>query len=55
MKKRLNYEAPEGELILVRFEENLLQSGESNVHSLSFSNNGGAGSDLGYREVEGDF
>ena len=26
MKKKLTYEAPEGELILVRFEENFLDS-----------------------------
>lgn len=28
MKKRLTYEAPEGELILVRFENNILISGD---------------------------
>ena len=29
MKKRLTYEAPEGELILVHFEENILSGGQT--------------------------
>lgn len=55
MKKKLVYDAPEAELFLIQFEENFLQSGGGNQHSLTFSNNGGAGGELGYREVEGDF
>ena len=44
MKKRLTYEAPEVELVLVRFEDNFLQAtGEAS--SLSFGYNGDAGSD----------
>ena len=30
MKKKLLYSAPEAELLVVRFEENFLQSGEGN-------------------------
>ena len=49
MKKRLTYEAPEGELILVQFEENLLGdsitgSGD-NKRNLNFNESGGAGND----------
>lgn len=43
MKKRLTYEAPEVELVLVRFEDNFLQATGGEVSSLSFGYNGDAG------------
>ena len=45
MKKRLIYEAPMGELILVRFEENILTSGNNTTSSTLFDRySGQAGS-----------
>ena len=55
MRKRLAYEVPEVGLILVRFEENVLLSGKENVHSLQFSDDGGAGKEFNYQEIDGDF
>ena len=47
MEKRLDYEAPETELFVVRFEENFLQTGggNSNQRTLIFDEEGGAGVD----------
>lgn len=42
MKKRLIYEAPEAEFILVRFEENFLGTGDGDG-TLNFGYNGDAG------------
>lgn len=54
MRKRLTYEAPEAELILVRFEDNFLDSlGEDNQRSLNFGSSRGAGADPSYHPVEG--
>ena len=55
MKKKITYEAPEGELILVRFEDNFLDSlGEDNQRSLNYSDNGGAGTITGHRNYNED-
>lgn len=57
MKKRLTYDAPEAELILVRFEENFLQSpGRDNQHSLtgSYNTDGGSGTITSYRDYGND-
>lgn len=48
MKKRLTYEAPDAELILVRFEENFLLSptgNDGNQRTLDYNGSGGAGND----------
>ena len=45
MKKRLIYEAPDAELILVRFEENFLLSEGGNQRTLDYNGSGGAGND----------
>ena len=57
MKKRLTYEAPMGELILVRFEENILSGGGDtpNGNSLNFGTNPGSVANPSYRDVPGDF
>ena len=45
MKKRLTYEAPEVELVLVRFENNFLTVSGGEGSSLTFGYNGDAGAD----------
>ena len=57
MKKRLTYEAPEAELILVHFEENFLDSGGDNQHSLtgSYNEDGGSGTITNYRDYKDAF
>lgn len=43
MKKRLTYEAPEVELVLVRFEENFLGTGGDTTTTLGGMMTGGSG------------
>lgn len=50
MKKRLTYEAPEAELILVRFEENILSGGQD-----GYGDPKAAGQDFGTRTYHDDF
>ena len=57
MKKRLIYEAPEAELILVRFEDNFLQSpggNQDNQRTLNYSNDGGAGTITSHQNYNDD-
>ena len=53
MKKRLTYVAPEAELVLVRFEENILSVAE-NERSLNYNDNGGAGVITGHQNYNED-
>lgn len=47
MKKRLTYEAPEAELVLVKFEDNFLQStGEASSLTFGYNGDAGAGSNV---------
>ena len=54
MKKRLFYEAPETELFVVRFEENILSGGDSPQGTLKFGGTKSAGADPDY-ENAGEF
>lgn len=58
MKKRLTYEAPEVELILVRFEENFLDSLNGGESDLKFGSNPGSAANPTYNDISkqyGDF
>ena len=46
MKKRLTYEAPEAEVMRVRFEKNFLETGEDKALSFGYNGDAGAGSNV---------